>query len=1237
MKGFRYILFILALLASVSMRGQYNPTNPAEPGTYYTLTLQATPSNGGSFNLNATTSYTEGTSVSIRAYTNTNFTFECWELDGEVYSTSSTIKYIMPAKNVKLIARYKYTPSSPSEPSEPNIPVYSNLYLEASPLAGGSFNINSGNRYEVGTKVNVRTYTNSNYVFKNWTEDGVVISTSASFSYEMKAGNPKLTANFEYNPSNPSEPQEPVVSHKLYLKSNPSGGGYFNTESGNSYAEGSSVYLRAYSNQWYTFQNWTDENGEVVSTQQSFYYTMPKSDKTLTANFSYYYNPGSPSEPSEPADNGVNIYGMTENGIRSQQLAYPIYLENPIEVKEMKIDMQFPEGFVVNSNDVRIAGRAMGHDAEVTSLENNTYRIYIKGDDAFSGKNGKLFEILVTIPENAETAHSYPVVLTHGVIHGTDGSQTPVTSVRSGYIYVGKVSEDGLYARFGFEKLLNRVQFNNMSSDKAVRYEWDFGDGSTSTEQNPTHVYAEPGFYDVIMTAYGKSGEDVAQMTVLINDSQYWTIGGTLVLTSQKGSVRYFDSIESLLSFVDKATVTENIIIGVQAGESFELANSGETLALLACLETKLRSNNFSLTVKTIGDGCEPTFAYGNSSDEITDAVLSQWNSLGLITSCVGVKMMLCGVDYNPAAINAIEDQVVCSGDDTQEMDFTAISMALSFSWQLTTTPNDEYVGGYKSAGEGNIPVMTIDNIDNSNFAFVYHVTGKKGDAVFCEFDKTITVKSGSSSITLKEWVILCQLQQELVAQGWKTPWNLSGGREGDTSFKGVTIDRSHIVGIDLSHQSLTGTIPACVFTFPKLATLSFAHNELSGNIDKMFADMASMIVVNPSFKSSLKILDLSHNNFTGDIGLITNASSALEQLETLDVSHNGLTNVSKALPLSIKSLNISCQASDKVLYIDFANTDVKTTVEELPSLFRYSHKEQTWLETSKIRISDYCPAENTSGEKWEFTIEATDESIVMSSPSGKNTFRGNSGDKLYVSYPSAKEEVKNSYCYTTYSFEQGDVNFSGKSDITDLQATVLYMFGEYQTKPFNFTAANLFNDGTINVQDIICMVNLLLDKTASPAAKAAHSREYDNKQYDVELFVDDNKVYMKSASPVAAIHMVSDGDIEWTLDQYGLTQTTGNNGVVAYSLKGITLPEELIMIGKLRGTGTLYDVSATDALAQPLSVRLNNGAPTGIDNIVNKTNSGCLFSVSGVGVSHQFKGLCIEKRNNRYVKTIKQ
>ena len=56
MRGFKYILFVLALIVSVGAWGQYNPSNPAEPGapvTQYVLTLQADPSGGGNFNLNA--------------------------------------------------------------------------------------------------------------------------------------------------------------------------------------------------------------------------------------------------------------------------------------------------------------------------------------------------------------------------------------------------------------------------------------------------------------------------------------------------------------------------------------------------------------------------------------------------------------------------------------------------------------------------------------------------------------------------------------------------------------------------------------------------------------------------------------------------------------------------------------------------------------------------------------------------------------------------------------------------------------------------------------------------------------------------------------------------------------------------------------------------------------------------------------------------------------------------------
>jgi PKD repeat protein len=44
------------------------------------------------------------------------------------------------------------------------------------------------------------------------------------------------------------------------------------------------------------------------------------------------------------------------------------------------------------------------------------------------------------------------------------------------------------------------VSFTNMS-ENAESYNWDFGDGESSTEENPTHTYAEAGTYDVVLTA----------------------------------------------------------------------------------------------------------------------------------------------------------------------------------------------------------------------------------------------------------------------------------------------------------------------------------------------------------------------------------------------------------------------------------------------------------------------------------------------------------------------------------------------------------------------------------------------------------------------------------------------------------------------------------------------------------------------------------------------------------------
>ncbi|MCS6928081.1 MAG: PKD domain-containing protein [Saprospiraceae bacterium] len=59
------------------------------------------------------------------------------------------------------------------------------------------------------------------------------------------------------------------------------------------------------------------------------------------------------------------------------------------------------------------------------------------------------------------------------------------------------------------------VNFSN-HSNSANAYHWDFGDGTTSTQQNPTHVYAASGTYTVVLTAFNACGTATSTQTITI-------------------------------------------------------------------------------------------------------------------------------------------------------------------------------------------------------------------------------------------------------------------------------------------------------------------------------------------------------------------------------------------------------------------------------------------------------------------------------------------------------------------------------------------------------------------------------------------------------------------------------------------------------------------------------------------------------------------------------------------------
>ncbi len=71
--------------------------------------------------------------------------------------------------------------------------------------------------------------------------------------------------------------------YTLTLEANPEEGG--TVEGGGLYIEGEEVTVNAIPEENWVFVNWTDDDGQVISDEPEFDYTMPAEDVTLTANF----------------------------------------------------------------------------------------------------------------------------------------------------------------------------------------------------------------------------------------------------------------------------------------------------------------------------------------------------------------------------------------------------------------------------------------------------------------------------------------------------------------------------------------------------------------------------------------------------------------------------------------------------------------------------------------------------------------------------------------------------------------------------------------------------------------------------------------------------------------------------------------------------------------------------------------------------------------------------------------
>jgi len=82
------------------------------------------------------------------------------------------------------------------------------------------------------------------------------------------------------------------------------------------------------------------------------------------------------------------------------------------------------------------------------------------------------------------------------------------SSAEAGYIVVGLAPSANFEAYYAYNTVPTKVRFADLSTGTTpLTYLWDFGDGSTSTEQNPNHIYIARGLYSVKLTVTNRYGE----------------------------------------------------------------------------------------------------------------------------------------------------------------------------------------------------------------------------------------------------------------------------------------------------------------------------------------------------------------------------------------------------------------------------------------------------------------------------------------------------------------------------------------------------------------------------------------------------------------------------------------------------------------------------------------------------------------------------------------------------------
>ena len=360
--------------------------------------------------------------------------------------------------------------------------------------------------------------------------------------------------------------------------------------------------ISAYDNNNYVLKQWT-QDGKVVGTTSGYGATMGTEDIRLVAH--YVYQPPSPADPSTDKNHHFALYATSTSIYRGETTLMPVYMENTFGIKQLTFTLVLPDNIQADASRIETTLRTSAYSV-TASQDGQRLTVNISGGTQISESNGAVVRIPVTTLSAIEDG-VYDVGFADISAINTDDNAVTFSS-RPGKITVVTLEEGDLQAQFSVDRYMNRAQFTNLSTDNARSFAWDFGDGTTSTERNPMHIYAEAGSYTVKLTARGVIKTAEAEQTIVINPANTWTANGDYTLDATAVGARNFTSLHEAFSLLSQCTPDGAISIRVAGAKDHTLdATDAATLALVKTLADKLAAAKVKMTF--FSSSCTGTWA----------------------------------------------------------------------------------------------------------------------------------------------------------------------------------------------------------------------------------------------------------------------------------------------------------------------------------------------------------------------------------------------------------------------------------------------------------------------------------------------------------------------------------------------------------------------------------------------------------------------------------------------------